>query len=72
MNIWIVSAWNTFSGEWVNVSVLFYAPAIALKVQEILDEFPEFNQVKVETWFRENYDDDASFYGEEIFYRDDQ
>lgn len=72
MNIWIVSVWDTFPGEWVIVSVLFHASAIAPKVQELLDEYPQFNQVKVETWFREGYDDDASFYEEEIFYRDDQ
>lgn len=72
MNIWILSGWDTFYGDWVIASVLFHASAIAPKVKKLLDECPEFNQVKVETWFREGYDDDASFYEEEIFYRDDQ
>ena len=68
MNVWILSGWNIFDGEWVNLAVLFNSDAVLPKVNELLTECTQFNQIKVETWYRENEDDDASYYEEETFY----
>lgn len=68
MNVWILSGWNIFDGEWVNLAVLFNSDAILPRVNEFLTECTQFNQIKVETWYRENEDDDATYYEEEIFY----
>jgi len=72
MNFWIITAWDE-NGEYTNevMSVLFYEPLVAPKVAELFEVEPSITSIKVETWYREEGTDDASFYDCEIFSREE-
>ena len=72
MNIWLVLGWSTETGQWEVYKVLFAADLVEDAVEELFEYFPELNQVKVETWYREEGADDACFYDDETFFREDE
>lgn len=72
MNIWLILGWSTETGQWEVYKVLFAADLIEEAVEEIFEYVPELNQVKVETWYREEGTDNACFYDDETFYRRDE
>ena len=53
MNIWLVLGWSTETGQWEVYNVLFSADLVEETVNELFEYFSELNQVKVETWYRE-------------------
>ena len=73
MNIWVVTCWNE-GGEYMNevMSILFDPDLIAPKVAELFAEIKDITSIKVETWYREEGTDDASFYEAETFWREDE
>lgn len=72
MNIWLIVGWSTETGQWEVYDVLFSADLVEEAVKELFEYFPELNQVKAEVWYREEGTNDACFYDEEIFYREDE
>lgn len=71
MNIWLVLGWDTKYGNWEVVKVLFNAAAIQPAVTEIFAECPNYDELLVECWHRDDVDDpDASYYDAEYFYRE--
>lgn len=73
MNIWVVTCWNE-GGEYMNevMSILFDPDLIAPKVAELFAEVKDITSIKVETWYREEGANDASFYEAETFWREDE
>jgi hypothetical protein len=63
MNIWVIIA-----GAEV-LSLIFYEPQVMPKVEELFLYDSTINFIKVETWYREEGTDDASFYDFEMFSR---
>lgn len=72
MNFWVITAWDE-NGEYMNevMSILFYEPLVAPKVAELFEVEPSITSIRVETWYREEGTDDASFYDWETFTRED-
>lgn len=71
MNIWIITAWDE-NGEYMNevMNIIFHESLITPKIAELFAEDPSITSIKVETWYREEGTDDASFYDLETFYRE--
>lgn len=72
MNIWLILGWSTETGQWEVYDVLFSADLVEEAVKELFEYFPELNQVKAEVWYREKGTNEACFYDEETFYREDE
>lgn len=72
MNIWLILGKSTVTGQWDVYEVLFSADLIKEAVEKLFEYAPDLNRVKVETWYREEGTDDACFYDEEFFYREDE
>ena len=73
MNIWVVTCWNE-GGEYMNevMSILFDPDLIAPKVAELFAECPNYDEIHVECWHRDDVDGwDASYYETECFYREE-
>lgn len=72
MNIWILTAWDD-GGDRMNevMSVIFNEALVAPKVAELFAEDEQIVSVKVETWYRDADDPDASFYESETFWKED-
>lgn len=72
MNIWLVLGWNIVFGNWEVVKVLFDATAVQPTVAEVFAECPNYDELCVECWHRDDMDDpDASYYEMEYFYREE-
>ena len=73
MNIWIITAWDD-GGDRMNevMDVIFDEAFVAPKVAELFAEDEQIVSVKVETWYRDADDPDASFYEVEMFWREDE
>lgn len=69
MNIWLVLGWDTMDGNWKVVKVLFNATAIQPAIEEIFTECPNYDELRIECWHRDNVD--ASCYEMECFYREE-
>lgn len=65
MNIWVIIA-----GAEV-LSLIFDESQVMPKVEELFLYDPTIDFIKVETWYREEGTDDASFYDWETFTRED-
>lgn len=65
MNIWVIIA-----GAEV-LSLIFDEPQVMPKVEELFLYDPTINFIKVETWYREEGTDDASFYDFEVYSREE-
>lgn len=72
MNIWILVGLSTKTVQGEVYNVLFSADLVEEAVKELFEYFPELNQVTVETWYREEGSDDACFYDDETFFREDE
>ena len=72
MNIWLVVGLSTETGQREVFNILFSADLVDGAVKELFEYFSELNQVTVETWYREKGTDDACFYDQETFYREDE
>lgn len=72
MNIWILVGLSTKTVQEEVYNVLFSADLVEEAVKELFEYFPELNRVTVETWYREEGADDACFYDDETFYREDE
>ena len=72
MNIWVITAWDN-GGELRNkvMSLLFASDLIMPKVKELFDVDPRIVTVRVETWYREEGTDDASYYDYDVYTRED-
>lgn len=68
MNIWVIYG-SAFSGE--VLSLIFDESQVMPKVEELFLYDPTIDFIKVETWYREEGTDDASFYDFEIFSREE-
>ena len=72
MDVWVILGWEEGYGNWEVLSVLFDATVIEDKVKEIFTEYVHYKHVKVECWRRDYAGSpNASFYGAEDFYDDD-
>lgn len=65
MNIWVIIA-----GAEV-LSLIFDESQVMLKVEELFLYDSTIDFIKVETWYREEGTDDASFYDFEMFSREE-
>ena len=72
MDIWLVVGLSTETGQREVFNVLFSADLIEETVKELFEYFHELNQITVETWYREEGTNDACFYDQETFYREDE
>lgn len=68
MNIWVIIA-GAFSGK--VLSLIFYEPQVMPKVKELFLYDSTIDFIKVETWYREEGMDDASFYDFEVYSREE-
>ena len=68
MNIWVIIA-DAFSGE--VLSLIFDESQVMPKLEELFLYDQTLDFIKVETWFREEGTDDASFYDWELFSREE-
>lgn len=72
MNIWLVLGWDIVFGNWEVVKVLFDATVVQPAVAEIFTECPNYDELCVECWHRDDMNDpDASYYEKEHFYREE-
>lgn len=70
MDIWVVMVYDHC--EWEIMDVLFNVEAIEPLVAELFGESEDYIEIKVECWHRDDVDSpDASFYGVELYARDD-
>ena len=65
MNIWVIIANSDV------LSLIFDEHDVMPKVEELFLYDQTLNFIKVETWFREEGTDDASFYDWEMFSREE-
>ena len=72
MNIWLVVGLSAETGQREVFNVLFSADLVEEVVKELFEYFHELNQITVETWYREEGTNDACFYDQETFYREDE
>ena len=72
MNIWVITAWDN-GGDRMNevMSLLFASDLVMPKVMELFDVDPQIITVRVETWYREEGTDDASYYDYDVYNRED-
>ena len=72
MNIWVLTAWDN-GGDRMNevMSLLFASDLVMPKVMELFDEDPQIVTVRVETCYREEGTDDASYYDYNVYNRED-
>lgn len=72
MNIWIITC-HDFGGERLNeiACVLFNEALVTPKVAELFAEDRQVEFVRVETWYRDHDEDDASFYDWEVYSREE-
>ena len=68
MNIWVIFG-GALSGE--VLSLIFDEAQVMPKVEELFLYDQTLDFIKVETWFREEGTDDASFYDFEVFSREE-
>lgn len=68
MNIWVIIG-SAFSGE--VLSLIFDESQVMPKLEELFLYDQTLDFIKVETWFREEGTDDASFYDWELFSREE-
>ena len=72
MNIWLVLGWDTMDGNWEVLKVLFDAAAVQPAITELFAECPNYDELRVECWHRDDVDGwDASYYETEFFYREE-
>lgn len=69
MNIWILMVWDC--DDWEIMGVLFNADTVEPRVAELFGENEDYTEIKVECWYRDADDPDASFYEVETYWRDD-
>ena len=50
MSIWVILGREETSGNWKVLSVLFNKNVVEVKIHEIFDCYPTYNQIKVECW----------------------
>lgn len=72
MNIWLIVGLSIHTGEREVYDILFSADLVEQTIKEIFECVPELNQVTIETWYREEGSDDACFYDEVPFFREDE
>lgn len=72
MNIWLIVGLSNHTGEREVYDILFSADLVKKSIKEIFECTPGLNQIIVETWYREEGADDACFYDDETFYREDE
>lgn len=65
MNIWVIIANSDV------LSLIFDESQVMPKVEELFLYDQTLDFIKVETWFREEGTDDASFYDFEVFSREE-
>lgn len=70
MNIWVIIGGAIFENCEV-LSLIFDEPQVMPKVKELFLYDPMIDFIKVETWYREEGTDDASFYDSEIYSREE-
>lgn len=68
MNVWVIIGGAIFENCEV-LSLIFDESQVMPKVKELFLYDPMIDFIKVETWYREEGTDDASFYDFEIFSR---
>lgn len=70
MNIWVIIGGAIFENCEV-LSLIFDESQVMPKVKELFLYDPMIDFIKVETWYREEETDDASFYDSEIYSREE-
>lgn len=70
MNVWVIMGGAIFESCEI-LSIIFYKPQVMPKVKELFLYDPTIDFIKVETWYREEGTDDASFYDFEVFSREE-
>jgi len=68
MNIWLIIGWESNYGNWEVLGVVFTPEAVEQKVESIKADCPEYSTIKVETWYRDRDEDEASFYSDDVVY----
>ena len=70
MDIYLIMGWESNCGNWQVLNIVFTPKAVEENIEFYKTNCPEYNPIKVETWYRneDEDEDEATFYSDDTIY----